>query len=112
MMLMEDSAMKKCLLISAAVLICSGFVYAQSESEVRDRIIGTWKLVSITRFMKDGTTRPYPSYGPNGKGFLKTGDAARFCRRLFANAPPHDAKPCSVPVDRPIIWGTERISRR
>ncbi len=74
--------MKRCLLISATVLICSGFVYAQSESEVRDRIIGTWKLVSTTHFMKDGTTRPYPSFGPKGKGFLMYARDGYMCADL------------------------------
>lgn len=40
------------------------------ESEVRDRILGTWKLVSTKETMKDGTTRPFPAFGPHAKGFL------------------------------------------
>jgi len=59
-----------CFLTVAALIICSGFVYAQSESEIRDRLVGTWKLVSTEQTLEDGTTRPYPEYGPNGKGFL------------------------------------------
>jgi hypothetical protein len=43
---------------------------SQTESEIRDRIVGTWKMVSAEDIMKDGTTRPYPIYGPHGKGFL------------------------------------------
>jgi lipocalin-like protein len=37
---------------------------------VRDQIVGTWKLVSTEETMKDGTTRPFPDYGPHAKGFL------------------------------------------
>jgi len=62
--------MRKCAITLTALLMCSGFVFAQSESEIRDRIVGTWKLVSTLETLKDGTTRPYPEYGPNGKGFL------------------------------------------
>lgn len=62
--------MKRCASVLATFLICCGFTYAQSESELRDRLIGTWKLISTEHTMNDGTTRPYPSYGPNGKGFL------------------------------------------
>lgn len=67
---MEDSSMKRCAPILALLLMCSGFVYAQSESEIRDRLVGTWKLVSAEQLLNDGTTRPYPQYGPKGKGFL------------------------------------------
>jgi len=62
--------MKRRLLVIAALLVCIGLTYAQSEAELRDSISGTWKLVSATHFVKDGTTRPYPNFGPNGKGFL------------------------------------------
>ena len=40
------------------------------ESDIRDRIVGTWKLVSTEETLKDGTTRPFPAFGPHGKGFL------------------------------------------
>lgn len=50
--------------------LCATLVSGQTESEIRDRIVGTWKLVSAVDIMKDGTTRPYPAYGPHGKGFL------------------------------------------
>ncbi len=43
---------------------------AAVESEVRDRILGTWRLVSTEETMKDGTTRPFPAFGPHAQGFL------------------------------------------
>jgi hypothetical protein len=43
---------------------------SQTESEIRDRIVGTWRLVSTEETLKDGTTRPFPAFGPHGKGFL------------------------------------------
>jgi hypothetical protein len=40
------------------------------ESDIRDVIVGTWKLVSTEQTMNDGTTRPYANFGPHAKGFL------------------------------------------
>jgi hypothetical protein len=37
---------------------------------VRGQIVGTWKLVSAEETLKDGTTRPFPAFGPRAKGFL------------------------------------------
>ena len=56
------------LLLGLGLYAASAF--SQTESEIRDRIVGTWKLVSAIDIMKDGTTRPYPAYGAHGKGFL------------------------------------------
>ncbi len=45
-------------------------VASHAETEIRDRIVGTWRLVSTEETLKDGTTRPFPVFGPRGKGFL------------------------------------------
>lgn len=66
----------------AALLMWSGLVAAQSETEIRDRIVGTWKLVSTEQTLKDGTTRPYPQYGPHGKGFLMYSRDGYMCANL------------------------------
>lgn len=42
----------------------------KTESQIRNQLIGTWKLVSTEETLKDGTTRPFPQFGPSGKGFL------------------------------------------
>lgn len=62
--------MRKQSAVLAALLICSSLALAQTESEICDRIVGTWKLVSTEQTLKDGTTRPFPQFGPHGKGFL------------------------------------------
>jgi cytosine/adenosine deaminase-related metal-dependent hydrolase/ketosteroid isomerase-like protein len=36
----------------------------------RERFIGTWQLVSSEDRLRDGSTRPYPTLGPHGKGYL------------------------------------------
>jgi hypothetical protein len=51
-------------------VLCGSSPFEQTESDIRDRIVGTWKLVSTEETLKDGTTRPYPLYGAHGKGFL------------------------------------------
>jgi Lipocalin-like domain len=62
--------MKLPIFIVLAFALYRPFVFGQNESEIRDRIVGTWKLVSTEQTMKDGTTRPSPRYGAEGKGFL------------------------------------------
>ena len=62
--------MKTSALLLIGFMVCAASAFSQTESEVRDRIVGTWKMVSAEDTMKDGTIRPYPAYGPHGKGFL------------------------------------------
>ena len=55
------------------MLSASGFLCAQSQSQIRDRIVGTWKLVSTEYTMKDGSKRPYPeTFGPEERDFSCT----------------------------------------
>lgn len=49
--------------------LCPAPAFSQTESEIRDRIVGTWKLVSTIDIMKDGTIRS-ARYGPHAQGFL------------------------------------------
>ena len=74
--------MKRCECFLAALLMCGQFVSAQTESEIRDRIVGTWKLVSTELTMEDGTTRPFPQLGANGKGFLMYARDGYMCADL------------------------------
>jgi hypothetical protein len=74
--------MKKCILVITVVVLCGGFIFAQTESEIRTRILGTWKLVSTEYTMKDGSKRPYRDYGPNGKGFLMYTQDGYMCANL------------------------------
>jgi Lipocalin-like domain len=50
--------------------ICATSAVGQTESEIRNQIVGTWKLVSTQETLKNGTTRPFLSFGQHGKGFL------------------------------------------
>ena len=60
--------MKLMLALFASVLCAQAF--GQSEADVRNRLVGTWKLVSTEETLKDGSTRPFRQFGPHGKGFL------------------------------------------
>src|SRR5205085_1384689 len=66
----EIADMKTPALLLLGFVLCAASAFSQTESEIRDRIVGTWKLVYAVDIMKDGTTRPYPAYGPHGNGFL------------------------------------------
>ena len=70
-------------MLLVVLLLPTGVLLAQSESEVRDRLVGTWKLVSTEETMKDGTTRPYPEYGPHGRGFLMYSRDGFMCADLI-----------------------------
>ncbi|HTC49093.1 MAG TPA: lipocalin-like domain-containing protein [Candidatus Aquilonibacter sp.] len=62
--------MKRSALLLFGLAFCAASGFGQTESEVRDRIVGTWKLVSTEEILKDGTSRPFPAFGLHGKGFL------------------------------------------
>ena len=63
--------MKRFALVLAAFSVCAVSALAETEAEIRARIVGTWTLVSTEEVLKkDGTVRPMASVGPHGKGFL------------------------------------------
>jgi hypothetical protein len=82
--------------------MCSGLAFSQSESEIRDRIVGTWKLVLTEETLKDGTTRPYPKYGPNGKGFLMYTRDGYMCADLVNPERPKWQNPVQPATDEKI----------
>jgi hypothetical protein len=60
-------------------------VAGQSQSSapnVRERLIGTWRLVSAGTFSRDGSFEPYPEYGPNAKGYLMYDSTGHMCVSL------------------------------
>src|SRR5215469_15672190 len=74
--------MKGSALVLFGFVLCTGSAFSQTESEIRDRIVGTWKLVSTEETMKNGTTRPFPSFGPRAKGFLMYQRDGHMCADL------------------------------
>lgn len=74
--------MNRSALFLAGFTLCAAWVFGQTESETRDRIVGTWKLVSAEEITKDGATRPFPGFGPHAKGFLMYQREGYMCAQL------------------------------
>ena len=60
----------KSMLFVLLLSLISSCTFGQTESDIRSRLIGTWKLVSAEETLKDGSTRPFPAFGSHSKGFL------------------------------------------
>lgn len=75
--------MRKLMLVVVCVCVTAA-VWAQStESEVRKKIVGTWKVVSSEETLKDGTKRPNIHIGPHGKAFLMYSADGYMCAELM-----------------------------
>jgi hypothetical protein len=49
------------------------------------RLVGTWRLVSATERMKDGTVRPDPTVGAQGRGYIVYTATGQVCAMLGAS---------------------------
>ena len=76
--------------------LCAASAFSQTESQIRDRIVGTWRLVVTEQTMKDGTTRPDPSFGAHAKGFLMYQRDGYMCADLVNPDRPKWADPAHV----------------
>jgi hypothetical protein len=73
--------MKK-LLLALFVFTLSGPLaplHGQSTNSLRAQLVGTWRLVSSTQRLADGTVRPDPQTGPKGFGYLVYTESGRVC---------------------------------
>lgn len=75
--------MKFFALVLVGLVLYAGSACGQTESQIRDRIVGTWKLISMEETMKDGTTRPFPSFGQHAKGFLMYQRNGYMCAQIM-----------------------------
>ncbi len=66
-------------LFGLSVLALSGFLMlrGQTATSLRSRLTGTWRLVSATQTLADGTIRPDPQTGRRGNGYLIYTDTGR-----------------------------------
>jgi len=64
-------------------VLCAASGFGQTDSDIASQIVGTWKLVSTEETMKNGTTRPFPSFGPHAKGFLIYQRDGYMCAQLM-----------------------------
>ena len=73
--------MKK--VVSSLVCLVLGGVLAllhgQSAGSLHAQLVGTWRLVSSTQKLADGTVRPDPQTGPKGVGYLIYTESGRIC---------------------------------
>jgi len=79
--------------------LCAVSAFGQTESEIRNQIVGTWRLVSTEETMKDGTTRPFLPFGPHGKGFLMYQPDGYMCADLVNPDRPKWADPSHITVE-------------
>src|SRR5262249_11082402 len=53
------------------------------SGSIGDRFLGLWELVSAEYRLVDGSTRPYPPAGPNGRGYLVYTADGHMCVELM-----------------------------
>jgi len=53
-----------------------------SELSARDRLIGTWRLISAEALRPDGTMQPFPEFGPHPIGYLMYDKTGHMCVTL------------------------------
>lgn len=74
---------------------------SQTEAGIRDRIVGTWRLVSTEETLKDGATRPFPAFGPRGKGFLMYQREGYMCAVITNPDRPKGSDPGHSTAEKP-----------
>ena len=60
-----------------------------SEPSARDRLIGTWRLVSAEALRPDGLLQPFPELGPHPIGYLMYDKTGHMCVTLANPNPQH-----------------------
>lgn len=64
----------------------SGMLPAQEHSaanSIRQKFVGTWKLVSTEEQLRDGSTRPYTDIGEKASGYLMYTEDGHMCAMLM-----------------------------
>jgi hypothetical protein len=94
--------MRRCAMFLTGIALCAAPAFGQtdSEPEIRDRIVGTWKLVSAQETLKDGTTRPFPFFGLHAKGLLMYQRDGYMCAQLVNRHPAWIGRPGACDTGR------------
>lgn len=101
--------MRRCLFLMISCLL-HGHVslLAQSPTKARIDLLGTWRLVSAEQRLSDGTRRPDPQPGPNGRGYLIYTEAGIMCAVLADPSRPAWAS-LGAPSDREVRTAFEGL---
>jgi hypothetical protein len=88
--------------IAAVVMFSFGLVVSaenkSAQAGARERLIGTWRLVSAGEVRRDGSIQPFPECGPHPVGYLMYDKTGHMCVTLANPNPPHWADPAE-PTD-------------
>ena len=75
--------MRKVALVFMACLFSNAGRAQSSVAEVKQRLVGTWKVISSQRTLKDGRKAFDPALGPHGMGFLIYSADGHMCAELM-----------------------------
>jgi len=78
---LDGGLMKRAKLFTAALLIASLPATAMARGTTA-QLVGTWRLVSATQRMADGTERPDPNVGAQGRGYIIYTPTGQVCAML------------------------------
>jgi Lipocalin-like domain len=70
------------LVLIACLLSCGAWAQA-SEVKIKQRLVGTWKVVGSQRMLKNGQKAFDPALGPHGVGFLIYSADGHMCAELM-----------------------------
>ena len=86
--------------IFALVLLTAGCSQpaVQPGTNLAAQMVGTWRLLSATQRLTDGTTRADPQPGPRGAGYIMYTETKRMCA-VLANPDRPQWKSEAVPTD-------------
>jgi hypothetical protein len=71
---------------TVCMVLCASVLGAQEHAgadSIRQKFIGTWKLVSTQEQLRDGSNRPYPDLGENASGYLLYTEDGHMCAALM-----------------------------
>src|SRR2546427_1446940 len=92
--------MKRLLLVSGMLILCgeASQAVAQSARVAATQLVGTWRLISDTQRLADGSVRPNPQTGSRGTGYLMYSETGRMCA-VLANPDRPKWKSATAPVE-------------
>jgi hypothetical protein len=71
--------MKRAFVIALTLCEAALLLRGQAPQPLRNQLVGTWRFVSSTQRLADGTTRPDPQTGPKGLGYLIYTKSGQVC---------------------------------